>query len=184
MRRAAGRPVPPTHLPQAHFPYARRQRGIALVLALWLTVMLTVIGTGFAFSMRSEALAARNMISLAQARAAANGAIERTVFEVSRISTPDTWKRDGAVHKWQDGDIALAASATDEAAKIDLNAANEVLLRSLFVNLGGTDPDLAQQLDDPGLVGRHQPASPGGSVAAQEQRAPENLRSASHRSRG
>jgi general secretion pathway protein K len=153
MRRAAGRLVPPTHLPYAHFPNphfpcARRQRGIALVLALWLTVMLTVIGTGFAFSMRSEALAARNMISLAQARAAANGAIERTVFEVSRISTPDTWKRDGTVHTWKDGDITLAASATDEAAKIDLNAANEVLLRSLFVNLGGTDPDLAAHIAD------------------------------------
>ncbi len=133
---------------RAHFASARRQHGIALVLALWLTVMLTVIGTGFAFSMRSEAMAARNMISLAQARAAANGAIERTVFEVSRISTPETWKRDGTVHTWQDGDIALAASATDEAAKIDLNAANEVLLRSLFVNLGGADPDLAARITD------------------------------------
>jgi len=58
----------------------RRQRGIALVLALWLTVMLTVIAGGFAFAMRNEALAARNMVSLAQARAAANGAVERTVF--------------------------------------------------------------------------------------------------------
>ena len=35
-----------------------RQRGIALVLALWLTILLTVIASGFAFSMRGEALAA------------------------------------------------------------------------------------------------------------------------------
>jgi general secretion pathway protein K len=129
-------------------PCARRQRGIALVLALWLTVMLTVIASGFAFSMRSEALAARNMISLAQARAAADGAIERTVFEVSRNITPDTWKRDGTVHTWRDGEITLAASATDESAKIDLNVAKEALLRSLFVNVGGTDPDLAAQITD------------------------------------
>jgi type II secretory pathway component PulK len=40
-------------------PPIRAQRGIALILALWLTVMLTVIASGFAFSMRSEALAAR-----------------------------------------------------------------------------------------------------------------------------
>jgi general secretion pathway protein K len=125
-----------------------RQRGIALVLALWLTVMLTVIASGFAFSMRSEALAARNMISLAQARAAADGAIERTVFELSRGSTPDTWKRDGVVHTWKEGDIALAASGTDEAAKIDLNMAGEVLLRSLFLNVGGADADLAAHIAD------------------------------------
>jgi general secretion pathway protein K len=126
----------------------RRQRGIALILALWLTVMLTVIASGFAFSMRSEALAARNMISVAQARAAANGAIERTVFELSRTVTPDTWKRDGTVHTWKDGDIALAASATDESARIDLNAANEVLLRSLFSSVGGADPDVAAHIVD------------------------------------
>ena len=110
--------------------------------------MLTVIASGFAFSMRSEALAARNMISLAQARAAADGAVERTVFELSRTSTPDTWKRDGMVHTWKDGDITLAASATDESAKIDLNAANEALLRSLFINVGGADPDLAAHIAD------------------------------------
>jgi general secretion pathway protein K len=138
VRRAACRTV----------PGARRQRGIALILALWLTVMLTVIASGFAFSMRSEALAARNMISLAQARAAADGAVERTVFELSRTATPETWKRDGTPHTWKDGDVTLTASATDEAAKIDLNTANEVLLRSLFTNIGGADPDLAAHIAD------------------------------------
>ena len=129
-------------------PCPRSQRGIALILALWLTVMLTVIASGFAFSMRSEALAARNMISMSQARAAANGAIERTVFEMSRTATPETWKRDGTPHTWKDGDVSLVASATDESARIDLNSANEALLRSLFINVGGADPDLAAHIAD------------------------------------
>jgi general secretion pathway protein K len=128
--------------------HIRRQRGIALVLALWLTVMLTVIGSGFAFSMRSEALAARNMISLAQARAAADGAVERTVFELSRAASPESWKRNGQPHTWKDGDITLTASATDESAKIDINVASDALLRSLFINIGGTDPDLAAHITD------------------------------------
>ena len=127
---------------------SRRQRGIALILALWLTVMLTVIASGFAFSMRSEAMAARNLISLTQARAAADGAIERTVFELSRTASPETWKRDGVAHTWKDGDATLTASATDESAKIDINAASDALLRSLFINIGGTDPDLAARITD------------------------------------
>ena len=126
----------------------RREQGIALILALWLTVMLTVIASGFAFSMRNEALAARNMISMVQARAAANGAIERTVFEMSRTATAETWKRDGTAHTWKDGDVSLVASATDESARIDLNSANEALLRSLFINVGGADADLAAHIAD------------------------------------
>ena len=64
MRAAMNRP------PTSRRSRPQRQRGIALLLALWLTILLTVIASGFAFSMRSEALAARNMVSLSQARAA------------------------------------------------------------------------------------------------------------------
>src|SRR6478736_3922489 len=87
------------------------QSGIALVLALWLTVLLTVIASGFAFSMRSEALATRNAVSLAQAR-------------------------------------AIAASAVDEAAKIDLNAAPDALLRNVLIVTGGLDEPAANALVD------------------------------------
>jgi len=47
----------------------RRERGVALIIALWITVLLTVIAAGFAYSMRTEALAARNAVTLTQARA-------------------------------------------------------------------------------------------------------------------
>ena len=46
------------------------------------------------------------------------------------------------------GEIAIVARATDETAKIDLNAAGEVLLRGLFTSVGGADPDLALRLVD------------------------------------
>src|SRR6476660_10128170 len=78
------------------------QSGIALVLALWLTILLTVIASGFAFSMRTEALATRNALSLAQARAAADGAIERAAYEPQRPRLPDALALDGAPHYGQD----------------------------------------------------------------------------------
>ena len=120
-------------------PASLRQQGIALVLALWITVLLTVIASGFAFSMRSEALATRNALSLAQARAAADGAIERAAFELQRPRLPDAWALDGVPHYWQDGDIAIKVVAVDEAARIDLNVAPDALLKSML---------LAQGLDD------------------------------------
>lgn len=125
----------------------RRDDGIALVAALWLTVLLTVIASGFAFSMRIEALAARNALSLAQARAAADGAVERTVFELSRPrNIAGAWAPDGQWRQWQDGDVTLSVLATDESAKIDLNAATEPLLKGLFQNVAGVDADTAQHI--------------------------------------
>ena len=129
-------------------PLRRRQCGIALVLVLWLTVMLTVMAGGFAYSMRNEALAAGNALSIARVRAAADGAIERTAYELARPRLPDAWSPNAEPHAWQDGDVAIVAVATDETAKIDLNGAGESLLRGLFANVGGADPDTAARLAD------------------------------------
>ncbi len=124
-----------------------RESGIALIAALWLTVLLTVIASSFAFSMRGEALAARNAMSVAQARAAADGAVERTVFELSRPrNIAGAWVPNGQVHQWQDGDVAISVMAIDESSKIDLNAATEPLLKGLFQNVGGLDAESAQRI--------------------------------------
>ncbi len=128
---------------------AARSEGIALIAALWLTVLLTVIASGFAFSMRSGALAARNALSLAQARAAADGAVERTVFELSRPrNLVGAWLPDGQARQWQDGEATIAAVAVDETSKIDLNTATEPFLKSLLQNIGGLDAEAAQRLVD------------------------------------
>ncbi|HKU87300.1 MAG TPA: hypothetical protein VJV77_13280 [Casimicrobiaceae bacterium] len=126
----------------------RAQSGIALVLALWLTVLLTVIASGFAFSMRSEALATRNAVSLAQARAIADGAVERMAFELSRPRNPDAWTFDGQPHRWTEGDATVVVSAVDESAKIDLNAAPDALLRNVLIVTGGLDEPAANALVD------------------------------------
>jgi general secretion pathway protein K len=126
-----------------------RQRGIALIAVLWLTILMTVIASSFAFSMRSEALSARNALSLSQARAMADGAVERMVYELQRPRLlPDVWSADGQLRTWQDGDASIVASATDEAAKIDLNVAAEPLLRGLLTVVGGLEADAAQGLLD------------------------------------
>jgi len=126
----------------------REQRGIALVLALWLTILLTVIASGFAFSMRSETIAARNAVSAARARNAADGAVERTLFELSRPRMTDTWVADGTRRTWTENDIEFDVTAIDETSKIDLNFANEALLRGLMTAVGGLDDQAAAHVVD------------------------------------
>jgi general secretion pathway protein K len=126
-----------------------RQQGIALVAVLWLTILLTVIASSFAYSMRGQALAARNALSTAQARAYADGAVERMAFELQRPrNLAAAWVADGQARSWQDGDAAITATAVDESAKIDINAASDPLLRGLFVNVAGMDAASAAALVD------------------------------------
>lgn len=117
-------------------------------MALWLTVLLTVLASGFAFSMRSEALAARNAVSLARARALADGAVERTAFELMRPQISGVWKDDGQAHAWADGDASIVATAVDETARIDINSAPDPLIKSLLMSVGGMDEASATALVD------------------------------------
>src|SRR5450631_2034067 len=135
----------PISLPQR----PQSQRGIALVLVLWLTVMLTVIAGSFAYGMRNEALAARNALSWAQARARADDAIHRTAFELLRPKvSPDVWSPDGSVRTWDDDGARIVVSAIDESGKIDLNTAPDALLKGLLMTAGGLDEPSAAQFVD------------------------------------
>jgi general secretion pathway protein K len=99
--------------------------------------------------MRTEALAARNAVSLAQARGLADGAIMRMAFELMRPRTiNETWQADGLPHYWDEGDAHIAANAIDESGKIDLNSASDALLKGLFQAAGGLDVDAAQRIVD------------------------------------
>jgi len=125
------------------------QSGIALILVLWLTILLTVIGGSFAYGMRNEALAARNTVSLAQARALADGAIYRTVFELMRPRTlADVWAADGSVHTWDEEGSRIVVNALDESGKIDLNSASDPLIKGLLQTAGALDDDTAGRLVD------------------------------------
>jgi general secretion pathway protein K len=125
------------------------QRGIALVLVLWLTALLTVIAGGFAYAMRNEAQAARNTMSEAQARAVADGAVARTVFELMRPRTiPGVWAADGVFHVWDEDGLRVAAAAVDESGKIDINTVTDALLLSFLQTAGQLDPDTAGRLVD------------------------------------
>jgi general secretion pathway protein K len=150
------------------------QRGIALVLVLWLTALLTVIAGGFAYAMRNEAQAARNTMSQAQARALADGAVARTVFELMRPRTiPGVWNADGLVHVWDEDGMRVAASAVDESGKIDLNAVPDALLSSFLQTAGQVDADTAARLVD--VIGDWKDADdlrrPNGAEAAEYQAA-------------
>ncbi len=119
------------------------------MLVLWIVALLTTIAGSFAYSMRTEALAARNTVAIARASAAADGAVFRAILEASRPqAAPGAWKRNGQVYEWRLAETALRVSITDESGKIDINTAAEALMLSVLQKLGGLNAEQAARLLD------------------------------------
>src|SRR5258708_27701845 len=115
-----------------------RQRGIALVLVIWVAVLLLVVASSFILERRSETLVVRNSASMARAEAIADAGVNRAVFEIYRIGpSAEQWKPDGTAYDWSFDGAAVKVEIRDESAKIDINTAPDLLLRGLFVSPGG-----------------------------------------------
>ena len=75
------------------FSLCHNERGIALLLVLWIIMLLAVICAEFSATMRTETIVARNFRESEQAYYAAEAGINRAIMEIMRTS------HSGASHK-------------------------------------------------------------------------------------
>ncbi len=59
----------------------RAQRGVALVLVLWASILLLVVASSFIVERRTEAMVVVNSVSMARAEGAADAGVYRAVYE-------------------------------------------------------------------------------------------------------
>jgi general secretion pathway protein K len=125
-----------------------RQRGIALVLVMWASVLLAVVLSSFILERRTETLVMQNSLSMARAEAIADAGVQRAVWEMYRTdNSPDAWKRDGTVQNWSYDGVPVRVEIRDESAKIDINTASDALLRGMFLSIGMSDDEAAHIVD-------------------------------------
>ena len=126
----------------------RRERGVALVLVIWVAVLLTVIASAFIVERRTETMVIGNSVSIARAEALADAGVQRAVFEIYRNdSSPDAWKRDGSRYTMEMDGVPVSVEIRDESAKIDINTAQDQLIRGLLVVSGLPDDEANRVLD-------------------------------------
>lgn len=118
-----------------------RERGFALLIVLWSLALLALLGTAIVAVGRSETRIATNTRDSAVASAAAEGAIEQTVFMILQ----GAWAPDGAPHALRIGRATVVVQADSEAAKINPNMTTTSMLQALMVALGA-DPQQAASL--------------------------------------
>ena len=127
----------------------RGQRGVALVIVLWITILLATIAVGMSQDSRTQTLLTRNQLALAKARALADGAVERAMYEHLRPQSPEKiWFPNGAVHGWEEDGAKLAVSLAYESGRIDMNVAREPLLKGLFTSAAGLKSEDVDHLVD------------------------------------
>ena len=127
---------------------AGRQRGIALILVIWVITLLMVIAGSFLYAMRTDARAARNAALIARGEALAQAAVSRAAIELFKPQgSPEVWRRDGEARQWRFEGAEITVRVSDESAKIDLNSANNELLKGLFHLAGLGEEDATRLLD-------------------------------------
>ena len=119
------------------------------MIVLWITILLAAIAVGMSQDSRTQTLLTRNQLALAKARALADGAVERAMYEHLRPPYPDkVWFPNGAVHGWEEDGARLAVSLAYESGRIDLNVAREPLLKGLFTSAAGLEPEAVNLVVD------------------------------------
>ena len=141
------------------------ERGLALVVVLWILAFLSVVFTAFTFSMRTELAAAGNFRQEAEAYYLAEAGVYRAAAEIinaDRNVAPDSTFYDALDEHWHTNpaayeNVALGGghywvAVRDEESKIPLNGQispqYDAMLRRLFSNSGVTDDKLLSTIVD------------------------------------
>jgi len=127
------------------------ERGIALLMVIWIFMVLSVLSAEFSRAMRDDAAATQNLAEEIQARGVALAGINQAIYrllharqqqgddadpDVVPSDTPAPWLPDGTWHDEPYWGGTYGVRMIDEGGKISLNRADEALLRKVFEALG------------------------------------------------
>lgn len=137
--------------PLSAAPVPARQRGLALVLVLWVLTLLSLLAASFLTETRTETLATRHRVAAAEAEALADAAVHWTMWRLVQTGqaarrgaaggdTPEPLALDGRVRRLTLPGGAVRLAIRDEAGRIDLNMADRALLGRLLQGVGVAAP--------------------------------------------
>ena len=132
------------------FPAAActNERGVALIVVLWIFIFLFVVAFDFSSSVREEAYAAHRYNDETQGYYLALAGFQRGLYDFLSQSTgkqlqTDQQPSDLFDGSWREGNLGASGYRVrllDEAGKINLNRVDENALRRIFTNLDIEEP--------------------------------------------
>lgn len=120
---------------------APAQRGMVLIIVLWMVTMLAVIAGGFSYAMQIETRLATSTVERAQARALVEAGAAYALAWQLDPEAQKQWPATGDVHAWEFGGGRLRIRVEDAAGRINLNHADQQLLRLALIGSGVAETD-------------------------------------------
>ena len=125
----------------------RRQRGTALLLVLWVTVLLAALLIGVAAASRSQSQAALYGAERVRAELAAEAGLAHAVAGLRAPDLRHQWVPDGRPYDFEFDGAKVRVQVVDVSGLVDLNASPPDLLGDLFA-AAGVDRARADQFAD------------------------------------
>lgn len=120
-----------------------RQRGVALVLVLWIVLLITISTGAYTLMARMDQLEAHTILAGTRARMAAEAGLNLAMLS---LRDPDETTRlmpDGRPYLLSFQGIEVEVQVTDERGRLDINAADEATLTTLLTGHGMEADDAA-----------------------------------------
>ena len=123
------------------------QRGMVLVIVLWIVTLLAVMAGGFAYSMRVETRLATTAVERAQARALAEAGMAYALAWQLDPELQKQWPPNGDPHDWMFGGGRVRIEVTNASGLVNLNNAGSDLLKALLAGAGVAAADQDRLVD-------------------------------------
>lgn len=123
------------------------QKGIALVIVMWMLVLLTVMAAGYTATMRTETRLTVHQLHASQSRALAEAGVWLAVNDLLKPEPNRKWLEDGTAEDLDLFNGSVKLRIQDESGLIDLNTARTELLTGLFKSIALNDKDVSRIVD-------------------------------------
>lgn len=133
---------------------SRTEKGIALIMVLWVLTILMVVALSFSFTTRTEVYGTMAFKEGIEKRFLAEAGLERAIMELlyaaqyrgqtALLEEKEVWRTDGKAYEGQVGEGKYSVSIVSESGKIDINKITEqsgIILKNLLMNQGVEEPD-------------------------------------------
>lgn len=124
------------------------QHGVALVLVLWITVLLTIMAGAFTLTIQREAKLIGNLKTRSEANALAEAGLNYALLMLSVNDPQKAWKADRSFYELPFHNGVIKIQIGDERGKIDLNFAGRNLLLKMFTGGINLESSAAEKLTD------------------------------------
>lgn len=125
----------------------RREQGVILVLVLWLLALLGLMAGAHSYALRTETWLTIHAEDRARARAVAEAGVWLAVADLLSPPSVQQWPREGTPIEVNFEAGAIELRIQDEAGLIDINSADDALLRGLLTDAAPPGEDATALFD-------------------------------------